>query len=187
MNASSKGHLPVVLYLLTKQSVNPLIRNKWGETAFDAAAAVFEVWICEVNILESSIFFRRVHNDVIQILQQAESERWRGTTTPYNPLLVHTTVPLVLYENQRLDTRLKTVAVSGGRPKFSASGLGRQGRRPPFELKLLQPDEETGAKVLPAWRSGVQLPLREAPWALPRPATPAHPAPEAVERSHFWL
>lgn len=50
VNAASKGHLPVVLYLLTKQAANPLVRNKWGETAFDAAAAVFEVWICEVNI-----------------------------------------------------------------------------------------------------------------------------------------
>lgn len=50
MNAASKGHLPVVLYLLTKQKANPLIRNKWGETAFDIAAAVFEVWICEVCI-----------------------------------------------------------------------------------------------------------------------------------------
>lgn len=168
MNASSKGHLPVVLYLLTKQAANPLVRNKWGETAFDAAAAVFEVWICE-------------------ILQQAESERWRASTTPYNPLLVHTTIPLILYENQRLDTRLKTVAVSGGRPKFSASGLGRQGRRSPFELKLPQPDEETGSKILPAWRSRVQLPLREAPWILPRPVTAEQPALEGVERSHFWL
>jgi Ankyrin repeats (many copies) len=48
VNAASKGHLPVVLYLLTKQSANPLTRNNWGETAYDVAAAVFEVWICEV-------------------------------------------------------------------------------------------------------------------------------------------
>lgn len=48
MNAASKGHLPVVLYLLSKQNVNPLIRNNWGETAYDVAAAVFEIWICEV-------------------------------------------------------------------------------------------------------------------------------------------
>ncbi|CAA7259898.1 unnamed protein product [Cyclocybe aegerita] len=168
MNAASKGHLPVVLYLLTKQHAHPLIRNKWGEAAFDAAAAVFEVWICE-------------------ILQQAEAERWRGTATPYNPLLVHTTLPVILYENQRLDTRLKTVAVSGGRPKFSAVGLGRPGRRAPFELKLPKRDEETGLKLLPAWRSGVQLPLRESPWEFPRPATVEQPAPEGVERSHFWL
>ena len=48
MNAASKGHLPIVLYLLTKQNADPLVRNNWGETAYDAAAAVFEVWICEV-------------------------------------------------------------------------------------------------------------------------------------------
>ena len=48
VNAASKGHLPVVLYLLSKQAVDPLIRNNWGETAYDVAAAVFEIWICEV-------------------------------------------------------------------------------------------------------------------------------------------
>jgi hypothetical protein len=48
VNAASKGHLPIVIYLLTKQEANPLVRNIWGETAYDAAAAVFEVWICEV-------------------------------------------------------------------------------------------------------------------------------------------
>ena len=50
VNAASKGHLPVVLYLLSKQAANPLIRNNWGETAYDVAAAVFEVWICEVGL-----------------------------------------------------------------------------------------------------------------------------------------
>lgn len=50
VNSSSKGHLPVVLYLLTKQSADPLVRNKWGESAYDVAAAVFEIWICEVGI-----------------------------------------------------------------------------------------------------------------------------------------
>lgn len=50
VNASSKGHLPVVLYLLTKQLADPLVRNKWGESAYDVAAAVFEIWICEVGL-----------------------------------------------------------------------------------------------------------------------------------------
>ncbi|EKM80171.1 hypothetical protein AGABI1DRAFT_91442 [Agaricus bisporus var. burnettii JB137-S8] len=168
MNAASKGHLPVVLYLLTKQDANPLIRNNWGETAYDAAAAVFEVWICEV-------------------LQQAEAERWRGTTTPYNPLLVHTTLPIILYENQRLDLRLKTVATSGGRPKFSASGLGKRGRRPPFELKLPRPDEETGIRLIPASKNGVQLPFRDAYWDIPRPVNIDRPNTDNTERSHFWL
>ncbi|KAI0068940.1 FYVE-domain-containing protein [Artomyces pyxidatus] len=167
MNAASKGHLPVVLYLLTKQGANPLVRNNWGETAYDAAAAVFEVWICEV-------------------LSRFEAEKWRGTTVPYDPLAVHTTVPLILYENQRLDTRLKTLAVSGGRPKFSASGLGKQGRRPPFELKLLTPDE-SGQKIVPAWRSDVLLPLRDEPLKLPQPGSKDQANREGAERSHFWL
>jgi len=119
-------------------------------------------------------------------LQQFEAERWRGAPTPYNPLLVHTTIPLALYENQRLDMRLKTIAVSGGRPKFSPAGLGRHGHRAPFELKL--PSRNEGAEAtVPAWRSGIQLPLKEAPWVLPRPTTPTQPTLDGVERSHFWL
>ncbi|KAK7049631.1 hypothetical protein VNI00_005662 [Paramarasmius palmivorus] len=165
MNAASKGHLPVVLYLLTKQGADPLVRNNWGETAYDAAAGVFEVWICE-------------------ILQKAEAERWNGSNVSYNPLSVHTTVPLILYENQRLDTRIKTLAVSGGRPKFSASGLGKQGRRAPFEVRLLNNTDGNGASLVPAWRSDVQLPLRESPWTLP---TPGSTHLEGCERSHFWL
>lgn len=98
---------------------------------------------------------------------------------------MHTTIPLILYENQRLDTRLKTLAVSGGRPKFSQSGLGQSGRRPPFELKLLKPDEPTGKKLVPAWRSDVLLPLREEPFKLPKPGV--KDTQSGVERSHFWL
>ncbi|KAI0693554.1 FYVE zinc finger-domain-containing protein, partial [Cytidiella melzeri] len=167
VNAASKGHLPVVLYLLSKQSADPLVRNNWGETAYDVAAAVFEVWICEV-------------------LQKAEAEKWRGTTVPYNPLAVHTTVPLILYEHQRLDMRVKTLAVSGGYPKFSASGLGRRGRRAPFELRLPSSDEENGKRTLPAWRSDVHLPLRNEPFALPPPGANIATR-EGAERSHFWL
>ncbi|KAK0230505.1 hypothetical protein IW262DRAFT_1444924 [Armillaria fumosa] len=164
MNAASKGHLPVVLYLLTKQAANPLVRNNWGETAYDTAAAVFEVWICEV-------------------LQRAEAERWKNTTVSYDTLAVHMTVPLVLYENQRLDMRLKTLAVSG--PKFSASGLGKQGRKPPFELRMPKSDDNSGD--VPAWRSDVQLPLRNSPWKLPLPRSDERHALEGAERSHFWL
>ena len=59
VNAASKGHLPVVLYLLTKQQADPLVRNNWGETAYDVAAAVFEIWVCEVStlVLDTLPFF----------------------------------------------------------------------------------------------------------------------------------
>ncbi|KAF8605304.1 hypothetical protein BDV93DRAFT_490619 [Ceratobasidium sp. AG-I] len=207
MNAASKGHLPVVLYLLSKQAADPMIRNNWGETAYDIAAAVFEVWICEV-------------------LQKAEADRWQGSQTVYNPLGVHTTVPLILHEQQRLDVRLKTLATSGGRPKFSASGLGKHGRRGPFELclpagsQISAPAQGTpgaatngasgtrtpgtpgssasgsggatsgtpgsgGQTYVSAWRSDVVLPLLEQPFTLPSP-TPGKTR-EGAERSHFWL
>ena len=185
MNAASKGHLPVVRYLLTKQAANPLVRNNWGETAYDVAAAVFEVWICEVCALQFDPL--TLADDTCQVLQRAEAQQWRGTTVPYDPLSVHTTVPLILYENQRLDMRLKTLAVSGGRPKFSASGLGRQGRRAPYEFRLPKPNESNGAREIAAWRSDVQLPYRDDPWTLPLPGLTNRPTVEGAERSHFWL
>lgn len=95
-------------------------------------------------------------------------------------------MPLILYENQRLDTRLKTLAINGGRPRFSASGLGKQGRRAPFELKLPRVDQETGARELPTWRSDVQLPFKDSPWILPKPGQEP-PGVNGAERSHFWL
>ncbi|KAG6336355.1 hypothetical protein ID866_2750 [Astraeus odoratus] len=96
-------------------------------------------------------------------------------------------VPLILFENQHLDTRLKTLAVSGGKPKFSASGLGRHGNHPPYELKLTSPDEETGASLVAAGRDDVQLPLLSRPYILPNPSRGNQTIPEGAERSHFWL
>ncbi|KAF8314700.1 hypothetical protein DL93DRAFT_2097093 [Clavulina sp. PMI_390] len=188
MNAASKGHLPVVRYLLAKRSANPLVRNNWGETAFDIAAAVFEVYICEV-------------------LQQAELETWRksNSTVPYNVLAVHTSVPVILYEHQRLDSRLKTLATNGGRPKFSAYHLGREGRRAPFELVLWGGESNAPAPSTPtssssagssnevkkqhvaAWKSTVQLPSLEESFILPLPSASADSAPTGAERSHFWM
>lgn len=122
-----------------------------------------------------------------QIIQKVEAERWRYTTVPYNPLAVHITVPLILYENQRLDTRLKVLAVSGGKPRFSTSGLGRHDHRPLFELKLPSPHEETGASFVASRRSDVQLPVGAAPHALPISSHGDSTIPEGAERSHFWL
>lgn len=99
---------------------------------------------------------------------------------------MHTTVPLILYENQRLDVRLKTLAVSGGKPKWSHYGLGRPGRRALFELKLPSPND-AGAKLIAAWRSSVQLPLTEDPWTLPDTSSRDRSSNEDTERSHFWL
>lgn len=172
-----------MLYLLSKQSADPLVRNNWGETAYDAAAAVFEVWVCEVRYRT----LREMHELTIpssKVLQKAEAEKWLNSSVKYNPLAVHTAVPLIIHEHQRLDSRFKTLAVSGGRPKFSASGLGRKGRRSPFELRM-PPNDSGNAIDVPAWRTDVQLPFIESPFVLPKPRT--SPSREGAERSHFWL
>jgi hypothetical protein len=112
---------------------------------------------------------------------------WRRRTTAlYNPLATHTTVPLILHENQRLDARLKTLALAGGRPKFSASGLGRKGRPSPFELRMPVYDSDSDEKRdIPASRSDVELPERNQPFLLPTPHE--HVIQGGSERSHFWL
>lgn len=107
---------------------------------------------------------------------------------PYDPLAVHTTVPVILYEHQRLDVRLKMLAVNGGQPVFSITRLGRSDRRAPFELRLPKVDEETGKKEVPSWWSDVQLPLLEETFTLPMPTGSKDRQPhEGAERSHFWL
>lgn len=48
VNAASKGYLEIVEYLLYEANANPLIKNNFGEAAYDAAAAAGEAHICEV-------------------------------------------------------------------------------------------------------------------------------------------
>ncbi|CAG8559215.1 189_t:CDS:2 [Ambispora gerdemannii] len=99
MNAASKGHLDIVEYLLACKA-NPLIKNNFGEAAYDVAAISHEVYVCE-------------------ILERAERDWWRkkrhipGPTSfgelmstpamnqPYDVLAFHISIPVVLHENQR--------------------------------------------------------------------------------------
>ena len=47
VNASSKGHIEVVEYLLGR-GANPLLKNSIGEAAYDVAAVSQEIYICEL-------------------------------------------------------------------------------------------------------------------------------------------
>lgn len=102
---------------------------------------------------------------------------------PYNPLTVHTTLPVIIHENEKLDTRLKTLAVSG--PRFSASGLGKRERKPPFEIKFPRPSFG-GITAVTAW-SDVQLPFRDTYWNFPEPGKPERQTADVDDHSHFWL
>lgn len=165
MNAASKGHLPVVRHLTAKYHADPFVRNAAGETAFDVAAATFEVYICE-------------------ILERYEAERWNAskfTTSspsrsgaivpgrgPYEPLALHTTIPVILHENQRLDTRLQTLALNGGKPRWSSSSAARAhkpDRRSPSSMPP-GPLAPSRTRHVPMRQDDVGLPTRSLPYKL---------------------
>ncbi|GAA5983264.1 hypothetical protein JCM11641_002241 [Rhodosporidiobolus odoratus] len=144
-NAASKGQLPLVHYLL-KQKAEPLLRNSFGETAYDLAAAVFEVQICTV-------------------LATAEAAQYMGEDSarePYNPFDLHSTVPVVLYENQRLALpTLKKLSSLGGLTggiHWTAKALSRNDARAAFSMPTL-PGIESEDAELPCFRSEVGLPV----------------------------
>ncbi|KAI8878036.1 FYVE-domain-containing protein [Backusella circina FSU 941] len=74
VNAASKGHTELVLFLLERGHANPLIKNKFGETAYDVAAAAGETYLC-------------------QLLESHES-------LTVDPLSFHVTIPVVLSQVQ---------------------------------------------------------------------------------------
>ncbi|SNX85550.1 uncharacterized protein MEPE_04259 [Melanopsichium pennsylvanicum] len=165
MNAASKGHLPVVRHLTTKYHADPFVRNAAGETAFDVAAASFEVYICEV-------------------LERYEAERWNAAKFsstalsrpgqivpgrgPYQPLALHTTVPIILHENQRLDTRLQTLAMNSGKPRWSSSSAARAhkpDRRSPSSMPP-GPMAPSRTRHAPMRQDDVGLPSRSVPYKM---------------------
>lgn len=165
MNAASKGHLPIVRHLTAKYRADPFVRNTAGETAYDVAAASFEVYIC-------------------QVLERYEAERWSacnfssGTPTrpgqiapgrgPYEPLALHTTIPIILHENQRLDTRLQTLAMNGGKPRWSSSSAARThkpDRRSPSSMPP-GPLAPSRTRHAPMRQEDVGLPARSLPYKL---------------------
>ncbi|MCO5589984.1 hypothetical protein L7F22_043953 [Adiantum nelumboides] len=184
MNAASNGHLPIVRYLTSKQKVDPFVRNNAGETAYDVAAATFEVFICE-------------------ILEKYESERWAALKFagsapsnanqtvpgqgPYNPLSIHTTVPVIVYENQRLDTRLSTLAIRGGKPRWSGTQAGRPDkpdRRAPSTMSP-GPLSLSRTRHLPMAREDIKLPTRSQPYKLRLPNRSAQIAAAKKARGEF--
>ncbi|KAI8997445.1 hypothetical protein BDB01DRAFT_901830 [Pilobolus umbonatus] len=92
MNASSRGYLEIVLLLLNERNrANPCIMNKFGETAHDVAAISGEIYLC-------------------YILEQYESI-WQSSLT-LNPLQIHATIPVILYEVQQQEIENDTTTSS---------------------------------------------------------------------------
>lgn len=151
VNAASRGHLPIVLFLTTKHKGDPLLRNEWGETASDLAAAVFEVTICScLAAYESALW--------------SASEPEGTPRPPYNPLFLHSTVAVVLHENQRLALptlkKLSSLGTLAGQPlRWSSKALSRNDRRTAFTMPTMPGTKVDATADRPVFRSEVGLPV----------------------------
>lgn len=86
MNAASKGYTDIVLLLLNEEyNANPLVKNRFGETAYDVAAAAGEAYLCQ--------------------LIEGYEYKWSSQASGWNPLNMHVTIPVLLVEEQNTRTR----------------------------------------------------------------------------------
>ncbi|KAK4058123.1 hypothetical protein OIO90_000862 [Microbotryomycetes sp. JL221] len=121
--AASKGQLPLVNFLL-KRGADPSLRNAFNETAYDLAASVFELSVCSV----------------LAQAEQASQPSGSSRDDLVNPLVSHSTYPVVVHENQRLARpTLKKVATLGALSaapvsRWSSKALSRSDRRTAFTL-----------------------------------------------------
>lgn len=156
MNAASKGHLPLVHFLLRQARADPLRRNVWGETAFDLAASVFEFEICRALAAAEQ---RAITSESALTLPVEGRHRERA----YNPLALHTTVPVVLCENQRLVTPslrrpASLVPGHGDALVWSLKALTRNDKRAAFSFPGMLGNDTSDAD-LPCFKSEVGLPI----------------------------
>lgn len=91
VNAASKGHTSIVQYLLDEAHSNPLIKNNFGEAAYDVAAAATETRICDMLYRAGKIWWD---------MQYDLTDR----VEPYILTDFHVTVLIVLHENERLSS-----------------------------------------------------------------------------------
>lgn len=182
MNAASNGHLTLVRYLTSKCQVDPFARNQAGETAFDVAVSTFEIFVCQVllkyeserwNALKFSLGNQGDENE-IQANQNGNATRDGKILPgqgPYNPLALHTTIPILLYENQRLDTRLGTLASHGAKPRWSGTSSARRNKIDRRAPSTMPPGPLAQSRTLNTHidRNDVGLPKREEPYKLDLP------------------
>lgn len=117
--------MSIVEYLLEEAHANPLIKNSFGEAAYDVSAAsgeAGEAYICEMLEKAGSKWWHMQHAEGIDL-----SPYSHGTT--YDLLEFHITVMVILHENQR-----STSILGLSRPQFSANALTRHDVRGPWSL-----------------------------------------------------
>ncbi|KAI7908065.1 uncharacterized protein BX663DRAFT_482298 [Cokeromyces recurvatus] len=120
INAASKGHMSIVEYLLDEGHANPLIKNKFGEAAYDVSAAAGESYICEMLEKAGRKWWHLKHTEG---MLNPKNKRASMFGAIYDLLEYHVTVIVTLHENQRCSSSL----LSGlSRPYFSENYLKKE-------------------------------------------------------------
>ncbi|KAL0137571.1 ankyrin [Mucor lusitanicus] len=137
INAASKGYISIVEYLLVESHANPLIKNNFGEAAYDVSAAAGESYICEM-----------LHRAGKSWWQMQHSSEGNGSASRYNLLDFHVTVMVVIHENERSSSYLGL-----SKPQFSTASLTKHDVRGPWSLS---------PSGRPSTKEEVQLPQNSA-------------------------
>ncbi|KAG2174446.1 hypothetical protein INT44_006709 [Umbelopsis vinacea] len=140
INAASKGYMSIVEYLVDEAHANPLIKNSFGEAAYDVSAAAGESYICEMLEKAEKQWWDRSPEQGFDISIYTKGKE-------YDPLEFHVTVTNTLHENQRSSSVLSNFGLA--RPSFSAAALSKADSRGPWS------DHATGK---PKQKEEVRLP-----------------------------
>lgn len=138
--------MAIVEYLLHEADADPLQRNAFGETAYDAAAAAGSAYVCQVLEAAERYWSEQCKCCFVCIYIWQIDELTGGTRIhlilahePYDVLRSHVTVPVILHENQRATSSFLAI----GKPTFSAAALTRNDQRGAWSL---YPSGETTTK-----------------------------------------
>ncbi|KAI8971059.1 hypothetical protein BDB01DRAFT_812594 [Pilobolus umbonatus] len=142
INAASKGHMSIVEYLLDEAHANPLIKNNFGEAAYDVSAAASESYICEMLERSGRKLWHLQHTEGVLNPGNKRASMFGAT---YDLLEFHVTVIMILHENQR-----STSLLGLSKPIFSENSLTKSDTRGPWSL---HPSGE------PATKESVTLPI----------------------------
>lgn len=188
MNAASKGHLPIIHYLLSRHLPDPFIRNAYNETAYDVAVATFELGIADILASYESQLWQdgQLHSQP-DFSSSNLSSNPIPSSRPYNLLGMHITVPIVVYENQRLDLRWLSrtkrtlshpIAAATSRSsdsptavKFTSAALSRRDGHASSELPPSYDGINPTGKWTPVRRDNIKLPTIMNPRQIRLPIT----------------
>ncbi|KAG1446921.1 hypothetical protein G6F56_009422 [Rhizopus delemar] len=126
INAASKGHMSIVEYLLDEAHANPLMKNNFGEAAYDVSAAAGESYICEMLERAGRKWWHLQHTEGMLNPSNKRASMFGAT---YDLLEFHVTVIVILHENER-----STSLLGLSRPQFSENYLTKSDDRGPWSL-----------------------------------------------------